>query len=52
MYQKNRNARRRPKYQTNYSTELAQRIAAEPTWVKVAFVLMWAPLGWCMGVMV
>lgn len=52
MHQKNRNARRRPQNQNHYSTELAQRIAAEPTWIKVAFVLMWAPLGWCMGVMV
>ena len=51
MHQKNRNARRRPKYQTNYSTELAQRIAAEPMRYKVAFFAMWAFLGWNIGVM-
>lgn len=52
MQQKNRNARRRPQNQNHYSTELAQRIAAEPTWLKVAFVAMWAFLGWNMGVMI
>lgn len=51
MTQRNRNARRRPQNQNHYSTELAQRIAAEPTWLKVSFFAIWGFLGWNIGVM-